>query len=213
MIKAYVFDMDGTLLDTLGDLHAAVNRTLALYGLEPIGAQQTRQFVGNGIAMLARRACGGRLDPERLREFTGALARDYAANCEINTRPYDGIVPVLDELGGRGAVLATVTNKQQDAAESVARKYFGGRLRLVIGDNGVRRLKPAPDGVLEVMKALELRPDEVVFAGDGETDVKTGLAAGVRTIACLWGFRSAEQLRAAGATEFASSPEELGKIG
>ena len=209
MKKAVIFDMDGTILDTLDDLNDSMNRILTDYGLPGITRDQSRSFVGNGIAIFSRRAVAGAIEGQRLESFVRDMNVYYAAHCELKTRPYDGMPELLEELKKLGVARAVVTNKAQKAAETVAARYFGDVFDLVVGDSGAFPLKPAPDPLYYAMEKLGVTPADCLYCGDSDVDIATGLAAGVDTVAVEWGFRDRIQLEKAGATMFAKTPADL----
>ncbi len=204
-----LFDLDGTLLDTVDDLNDSINEVFGRHGLRPITKDDTRRFVGNGIPKYVERAAGGNVNAAALAVLTAEMKSWYTAHCEIKTRPYDGMTELLTRLRSDGIKTAVVTNKEQKAAEKIVGKYFGDLISLVVGDGGNYPLKPAPDAVYYACRAIGEPVGTSVFVGDSEVDVKTGLNAGMRTIAVLWGFRDKETLTDAGAKEFAREAAEL----
>jgi phosphoglycolate phosphatase len=190
-----IWDLDGTLLDTLADLTASTNAALAAFGYPPRTLEQLRQVVGNGAANQIRKSL-----PEDAQDFDEVLAfyrAHYRAHCNEATRPYPGILEALDALKARGIRMAVVSNKPDPATKALCQAHFGGRLDLVLGEcEGIRR-KPAPDSVL---RALELLGGSApVYIGDSEVDVATARNAGMDCICVGWGFRPEETLRDAGA--------------
>ena len=208
-IKAVIWDLDGTLLNTLDDLAASVNAALAMNGMPLRSTEEVRAFVGNGIRNLMMRAVpGGEANPafdKALEDFTrhyGALSRD-------RTRPYDGILEMLDRLSAEGVKHAIVSNKIDFAVKDLSRAYFGGRMCAAIGDDPSRARKPAPDSVFAAMREMGVTAQETVYVGDSDVDVLTAHNAGVTCCAVSWGFRPEESLRAAGAERIAASPAQL----
>jgi phosphoglycolate phosphatase len=199
-----VFDLDGTLVDSVEDLHASVNHALAAVGLPPRTLGEVRGFVGEGARMLLARAVAPR--DELLEPALAAWRGHYAAHCLDRTRPYPGIGPLL---AGAGRVLAVHTNKPGD----MARKILDGlgllqRFAVVVGGDEAPR-KPDPSGLLEIMKRVGAAPGETVFVGDSRHDVETARRAGVAMVAVAWGLTSREDLVRAGATTLAASAAEL----
>lgn len=221
--SAVIFDLDGTLLDTLEDLADAVNGTLASYGLPLRRLEEVREFVGNGVARLMELALPhGRETiapgPDgRVADFPALLAdfkTRYAAGCQRKTRPYPGVLPLLDALREAGIPVAVVSNKFDDAVRALVAAYFGDRIPVAVGEREGLRKKPAPDTVQEAIRrlglsaaALATRPP--VYVGDSDVDIATARAAGLPCISVLWGFRSEAFLRARGATVCVHSAEEL----
>ena len=211
-IKAVIWDLDGTLLNTLDDLAASVNAALAMNGMPLRSTQEVRAFVGNGIRNLMMRAVpDGDANPafdKALEDFT----RHYGAHSRDRTRPYDGILEMLDKLSGEGVKHAIVSNKIDFAVKALSRAYFGERMCAAIGDDPSRARKPAPDSVLAAMREMGVTAQETVYVGDSDVDVLTARNAGVPCVAVLWGFRDEACLRAAGAERLARTPDELREI-
>ena len=211
-IKAVIWDLDGTLLNTLDDLAASVNAALAMNGMPLRSTQEVRAFVGNGIRNLMIRAVpDGEANPafdKALEDFT----RHYGAHSRDRTRPYDGILEMLDALSEAGVKHAIVSNKIDFAVKELSRAYFGERMCAAIGDDPSRARKPAPDSVFAAMREMGVTAQETVYVGDSDVDVITARNAGVPCVAVLWGFRDEACLRAAGAGRLAHTPDELREI-
>lgn len=211
-IKAVIWDLDGTLLNTLDDLAASVNAALAMNGMPLRSTQEVRAFVGNGIRKLMIRAVpGGEANPafdKALEDFT----RHYGAHSQDRTQPYDGILEMLDRLSAAGVKHAIVSNKIDFAVKELSRAYFGERMCAAIGDDPSRARKPAPDSVFAAMREMGVTAQETVYVGDSDVDVLTARNAGVPCVAVLWGFRDEACLRAAGAGRLARTPDELREI-
>ena len=211
-IKAVIWDLDGTLLNTLDDLAASVNAALAMNGMPLRSTEEVRAFVGNGIRNLMLRAVpGGEANPafdKALEDFI----RHYGAHSRDRTRPYDGILEMLDRLSAAGVKHAIVSNKIDFAVKALSRAYFGERMCAAIGDDPSRARKPAPDSVLAAMREMGVTAQETVYVGDSDVDVLTARNAGVPCVAVLWGFRDEACLRAAGAERLARTPDELREI-
>ena len=211
-IKAVIWDLDGTLLNTLDDLAASVNAALAMNDMPLRSTEEVRAFVGNGIRNLMMRAVpDGEANPafdKALEDFT----RHYGAHSRDRTRPYDGILEMLDRLSTVGVKHAIVSNKIDFAVKELSRAYFGERMCAAIGDDPSRARKPAPDSVLAAMREMGVTAQETVYVGDSDVDVLTARNAGVPCVAVLWGFRDEACLRAAGAERLARTPDELREI-
>ena len=208
-IKAIIWDLDGTLLDTLDDLAASVNFALAQNGMPARGRDEVRQFVGNGTAKLIQRSVPQGTPEERTRLVHEAFLAHYAEHNQDKTRPYDGILPLLDALIAKGVQHAIVSNKIDFAVKALSRTYFGDRMRVAVGDDPSRRKKPAPDSVLEAMRQMDVSAQETVYVGDSDVDVLTAKNAGVACCAVSWGFRDEQCLRDAGAQHICETPEAL----
>ena len=199
-----LFDLDGTLLDTLEDLKDAVNYTLEHFGCPPRSLEQVRTFVGTGAANLIRKALPGREDDPPLEEALAVYQAYYALHSQDKTQPYEGVLQALAEIGARYPV-AIVSNKPDAATKALCARYFPGVYAR--GESTDCPRKPAPDMVYRTMAELDV--DTCVYVGDSEVDVQTAKNAGVRCLSVLWGFRDRDCLQAAGADCFCRTPAEL----
>ena len=210
MYETIVFDLDGTLLDTLDDLTDSVNAALEKYNLPKRTKNEVRAFVGNGIAKLVERAAGEEnklLWQDVLTEFK----KHYAAHCADKTAPYEGILSLLRALKSRGVKTAVLSNKADFAVKSLAETYFEGLLQAAVGENegaGIRK-KPAPDALFSVMKQLSAKKETTVYVGDSEVDIQTAENAGVDCICVTWGFRERKFLETQGGRIFVDTPEDI----
>lgn len=209
MYKAVIFDLDGTLTDTLDDLADAVNHVLTQHGFATRSREEVRSFVGNGLCRLMRRSLPAEVSDEDAQVYTQQLTAYYKAHALDKTKPYEGIVPLLKKLNARGVVCAVATNKRETAAVDICRHFFGDLVVLVKGDNGTRPLKPDKACIDEILQELHLAKEDVLYVGDSEPDAYTARNAGLQGVGVLWGFRSAEQLREAGFDKLAGNCEEL----
>lgn len=212
-IKAVIWDLDGTLLNTLDDLAASTNAALAQCNLPQRTTDEIRRFVGNGLHKLIERAVPelGESHPKFQQVYDGFVAH-YADHSKDHTCPYEGIIETLDSLRARGIQLAIVSNKIDFAVKALSKDYFGDRMMSAVGDDPSRRKKPAPDNVLEAMRQTNVSAQESIYVGDSDVDVFTAKNAGIPCIAVTWGFRSEESLREAGAEFIAHVPGDIIKI-
>lgn len=188
-LKAVIFDLDGTILDTLEDLKNSVNFALSKNGLPVRTIDEIRTFVGNGIRLLMERAVPENTDSSVVDRCFEDFKAHYKEHSADNTKPYEGIIALLDELKSKGVKLAVVSNKADFAVQTLVEKYFQGLFDFAVGEReGIRR-KPCPDSVNEAIKVLDASPDEVVYVGDSEVDIETSRNAGVNCVAVTWGFR------------------------
>ncbi len=188
-LKAVIFDLDGTILDTLEDLKNSVNFALSKNGLPVRTIDEIRAFVGNGIRLLIERAVPENTNDELLERCFLDFKKHYKEHSADNTKPYDGIITLLEELKNKDIKLAVVSNKADFAVQTLVEEYFQGLFDFAVGEReGIRR-KPCPDSVNEAIKVLDASPDEVVYVGDSEVDVETSRNAGVNCVAVTWGFR------------------------
>ncbi len=213
-IQAVIYDMDGTVLDTLGDLNNAINAALAAFGHAPIRLEQTRAFVGNGSRRLIELALGESASEAEIERMLAWYKPWYDAHCRILTRPYPGVLPMMERLREAGLRQAIVSNKPDSAVRALAADFFPGLAELAVGEReseGVRR-KPWPDMLDAVRERMGLGRESCLYVGDSEVDLLTAASAGLRCISVSWGFRSREQLLAAGAQTIIDKPEELGAL-
>lgn len=206
--KAIIFDLDGTLLDTLIDLRDSVNAALSQNGFPERTTAEVRQFVGNGLGKLVERAIpDGKANP-LCEQVLADTRKIYAQKSNDSTKPYDGIPALLHALLDKGYQLAVVSNKPDAQVKSLCKIYFP-EIPVAVGQREGFRLKPAPDSVQETIRLLACVPEDVVYVGDSEVDIQTARNAGIPCISVLWGFRSKQQLIEAGADCFAETPAEM----
>ena len=212
MKHAVIFDLDGTLLNTLGDLRAATNHALEVRGLPPHSMEEIRQFIGNGIRLLICRAM-----PEGTPEAEIDAALDdfkayYAAHIHDRTVPYDGIPQLLTALRKRGIKVAVLSNKIDSASQQLIEYFFPEKTDVVFGEHvGVPR-KPDPTSCRMVMQRLGVQPEQVLYVGDSGTDMQTAKNAGLYAVGVTWGFRSKEVLLKCGADVLVHRPEQILQI-
>lgn len=215
MYKVCIFDLDGTLTDTLDSLHVSVNETLKELELPPITREECRRFVGNGARVLMEKSllAAGEREPLRLDEAMQVYGRIFDANCTYHVVPYEGIKELLASLRRRGMKLAVLSNKPHRQTVHVVEEVFGRQTFAWVSgqQEGIAR-KPDPDGALRIARELGAEPCECVYIGDSEVDIATGRAARMKTIGVTWGFRTCGVLLEAGAEETASSPKEIMKL-
>ena len=204
MTTGIIFDLDGTLLDTLEDLHAAVNHTMAQFGCPARTLAEVRRFVGNGVDQLVRLSLPGKDSDPPVEEVISAYRTYYNAHCREKTGPYPGIPEALATLSEEYP-LAVVSNKPDSAVKPLCREYFGKIFSL--GERKETPRKPAPDMVLQAMAALGV--EKCVYVGDSEVDIQTARNAGVPCLSVTWGFRDLEELRSAGGKYFCDDPRLL----
>lgn len=208
MKKAVIFDLDGTLLHTLPDIAAAMNRSLRASGLPEHPEEAYKYMVGEGVINLARRAVGQ--NTEKLNDVLNAYRADYAQNCLVNTAPYRGVNEMLEALRERDIVVCVFSNKDQADVETVLSHCFPGfPFAAVRGRREDVPVKPDPAGALLLAQETGLTPRDFLYVGDSGTDMRCGAAAGMDTVGVLWGFRPREELDAAGAQYLITEPMEL----
>ncbi len=208
-IKTVIFDLDGTLLDTLEDLKDSVNAALLAYGYPERSLEEVRRFVGNGVARLMELAVPEQLSKEKTKEILDFFKIHYAENCNDRTKPYEGVLKLLSHLKNEGYRLAIVSNKFDAAVKELNQLYFSNLIEVAVGEReGVRR-KPYPDTVNIALKELGCSAEEALYIGDSEVDVETAKHSGLRLLAVDWGFRTREELIRSGAQIIVEKPEDI----
>ena len=229
MFSTYIFDLDGTLLDTLNDLAAAVNYALRSHEMPEHSLDDVRRFVGNGVRKLMERAVPNGTENPDFEAAFATFRQYYMAHSLDTTRPYEGIPEALAALKARGCRLAVVSNKMMAATQELCQHFFPDTIEVAIGENeaaGIRK-KPAPDTVFAALNALnalgsprstlgyprsnleEPRQSSAVYVGDSDVDIETARHASIPCISVLWGFRDRDFLIKHGAKTFISAPSEL----
>ena len=204
-----VFDLDGTLLDTLEDLYLATNSALESHSMPRRSRDEVRMFVGNGVEMLIRRAVPSCTDEETTLAVLADFKTTYAAICEDHTRPYDGILDMLRALREKGIRVAVVSNKFDAATKQLCQKYFGDLVEVAIRERAGVRNQPAPDTVYEALKELGMTATGAVYIGDSDVDIQTARNCGMPCISVTWGLRDKDFLLQSGAEILVDTPERL----
>ena len=211
-MKACIFDLDGTLTNTLESMTYSVNLTLEEMGLSKITKDQCRLFVGNGARVLMEKSlkAAGDTDASRIEEGMEIYGRIFDRNCTYHVTPYEGIPEMLKALKDKGIQLAVLSNKPDRQTVKVVKAIFGEELfDYAQGQKeGIRR-KPEPDGVWYLMEQMHVAKEECLYIGDSEVDAATGRNAGLKTIGVLWGFRDRKTLETAGVDDLIDRPDEL----
>ena len=211
-MKASIFDLDGTLTNTLESMTYSVNLTLEEMGLSKITKDQCRLFVGNGARVLMEKSlkAAGDTDASRIEDGMEIYGRIFDQNCTYHVTPYEGIPEMLKALKDKGIHLAVLSNKPDRQTVKVVKAIFGEELfDYAQGQKeGIRR-KPEPDGVWYLMEQMHVSKEECLYIGDSEVDAATGRNAGLKTIGVLWGFRDRKTLETAGADDLIDRPDEL----
>lgn len=214
MTKLAIFDLDGTLIDTIEDLGTAVNHALGLRGLALHSMAEYKDMVGHGVRNLVKDALAGSLGRQPEDALVDSALADfvdyYVAHIDVHTRPYPGIQALLSKLQGKGLKLAVASNKFQEGAEKLVKEFFPDiRFVAVLGNSPELPLKPDAAVVQLVLDKAGVSREEAVFVGDSATDMKTAANGGVRSIGVSWGFRPRTDLQASGAMDIADNAEEL----
>ena len=214
LTKRYaIFDLDGTLLDTLDDLTDSMNYMLGKHNFPLRTRNEVRNFVGNGVRKLVERAIPTeyKADDEFIDKFYNDFSLYYNSHSDVKTSPYLGTIDMLDKLLENGFDIAIVSNKIDSAVKSLSAKFFGGRIRSAIGEKPSIRHKPEPDMVFMAMEEMGADKLDSVYIGDSDVDIQTAKNAGIPCISVLWGFKDRNFLEDSGATTIVESMEELGE--
>lgn len=211
-IKACIFDLDGTILDTLQDLANSVNFALKHKGYPGRTVEEVRSFVGNGIPMLIKRAVPRGTAESDFDEALAVFKEHYALHLNDNTKPYDGIVELLKRLKSRGVATAVVTNKAHFAAAELTNRFFSSLIDVTVGQKDGVPVKPDPAALHEALQVLGTGAENAIFVGDSDVDVFTAHNGNLKCIGVTWGFRSRESLLSAGADFIADTAEEINSI-
>ncbi|MCK9171258.1 MAG: HAD-IIIA family hydrolase [Treponema sp.] len=207
--SAAIFDMDGTILNTLDDLADAANYALSANGMPVRTTDEVRLFVGNGVRKLIERAVPSGTDVSGIAKVYADFSSYYAAHCADRTMPYEGMHELLAVIRSAGIKTAVVSNKDDYAVQTLARVYFPALFDAVAGvHEGIKR-KPAPDTVFEVMKRLNVTKEQCIYIGDSEVDIETSQNAGIPCISVSWGFKGRDFLEEHGAHIIADTVPEL----
>lgn len=212
MIDTIIFDLDGTLLNTLDDLSDSVNFALSKWGLPNRTIDEVRQFVGNGVEMLMKRAIAGRLTEGDELTCIQDFKEYYRMNMNNKTCPYNGILEVVQYLKQTGYHIAIVSNKFDVAVKELNLLYFDGIFPVAIGESANIKKKPSPDSVFEALKQLKAQSEHAVYVGDSDVDALTAKNANMDFVGVTWGFRDEKLLRDMGAKYIIHDPKQLVEI-
>lgn len=206
---AVIFDLDGTLTNTLEDLQSSVNFALREFGFPERSIDEVRSFVGNGVRLLMFLSVPENTPEETAEECLAVFKEYYKNNSLVRTKPYDGIIPMLEKLKESGVKTAVVTNKMNEAAQEIVRIFFDVLIEETLGQiDGVAQ-KPQPDGINRVLSMLGVSKEKAVYVGDSEVDCLTAVNAGIPCIGVSWGFRDKSVLLENGADFIADTPEDI----
>lgn len=211
MKKAVIFDLDGTLLNTLDDLADSTNYALSKFGYPTRTIEEVRQFVGNGVAKLIERAIPEGKNNPNFEKCLAIFKENYAQNMYNKTAPYNGIIEMLSNLKSKGIKIAVVSNKFDLAVKELCKKYFEGFIDFAAGENeaqGIKK-KPAPDTVISVLTEFNFAPEDAVYVGDSDVDIMTAKNSKMPCISVTWGFRDEKFLLENGATILINAPSEI----
>lgn len=204
-----IFDLDGTLLNTITDLHNALNYALKAHGFPEKTEQQTQQLLGNGIDILVAGALPEGKENPRFAETYATFKAYYSEHLNDNTAPYEGIIPLLQQLKARHIKMGIVSNKFDEGVKALAKQYFTGLIDLAQGTSDTVKKKPAPDAVFALIKELHAENENNLYIGDSDVDIETAKNADIPCISVSWGFRSKAFLKSINAHPIIDTPEEL----
>ena len=207
--KLAIFDMDGTILNTLEDLADSMNYSLEEHGYPKRTQAEVRSFVGNGIQKLVERAVPSEISKEEVKKVFDTFNNYYKSHCAIKTRPYDGINEVIQKMRDNGILTAVVSNKADYAVKSLCHDYFNGLFDFSVGDRQGYRRKPYPDSVNAVLEQFKIDKSEAVYIGDSEVDLQTAKNADMDVIMVSWGFRDEAFIKKQGAELVIHKPSEI----
>lgn len=211
MKKAVIFDLDGTLLNTLDDLADSTNYALSRFGYPTRTIDEVRQFVGNGVAKLIERAIPEGKNNPNFEKCLAIFKENYAQNMYNKTAPYNGIIEMLSNLKSKGIKIAVVSNKFDLAVKELCKKYFEGFIDFAAGENeaqGIKK-KPAPDTVISALNEFNFASEDAVYVGDSDVDIMTAKNSKMPCISVTWGFRDEKFLLENGATILINAPSEI----
>lgn len=213
MYKLVIFDLDGTLADTLGDLAYSGNAALAQFGFEPHDTDRYRYFVGDGIPMLIRRILPEKeRNDERILQVKSAFDEIYSKHFDVYTKPYKGMPELLETLSERGIMTAVASNKADEFTQAVVDKLFSHKFSCVCGKKDGFDKKPSPMIADYIINTLAANKEQTLFIGDSGVDMQTAHNAGIKSVGCLWGFRTKEELTENNADYLVEKPSEIERI-
>ena len=208
-IDTVIFDLDGTLLNTLDDLHACFNHAIKEFGYPERTKEEIRNFVGNGVQKALERALPENISKSELEKVVDCFKKYYSQNMNTYTKPYDGIDEMLKDLQSKGFKLGIVSNKFDDAVKALSKKYFGSSIAYAVGEGyGIRR-KPEADGVNKVLSELKSKKENAIYVGDSEVDIQPAENSNLPCISVLWGFKDKDFLVKNGAKYIAQTPKDI----
>lgn len=207
--KAVIFDMDGTILNTLEDLKNATNYSLRQFEMPERSLEEVRMFVGNGIRKLVERAVPAGTSEEKIAQVFDVFLEYYEIHSADNTSPYPGILELVEKLKKSGIKTAVSTNKADVPAQELGREYFNGIFDLIVGQQDGLKVKPAPDSVNKILSILDIQKKDAIYIGDSDVDVQTAKNSGLDFIGVSWGFRGREFLEKNGAKNIVDNANEI----
>lgn len=212
MINTVIFDLDGTLLNTIDDICDSINETLIDYGYPTRTLEEVKSFVGNGALNLVTKSLPTMVEERTIDTFLKKYQDNYMKHLQNKTKPYDGILSLLEVLRDKGYKLAVVSNKSDAGVKALCKDYFNPYINTAIGESTHTPKKPAKEGVMQALKELDSSRENSIYVGDSEVDILTAKNASLPCVGVTWGFRAKEVLEQYGATYIIDEPSELIKI-
>ena len=210
MKKAIIFDLDGTLLDTLTDIMESVNNILSRYNFPTHTKHEYQYFLGNGIEALTKKAFPKNISTQEFNNYFQEVKQEYHSRQTLKTKPFEGITEMLRIFNKQGVKIAILSNKPDEFTKPTVAHFFENiKFEIVLGSRKNVARKPSPEAVLEILEALNVTAEECYFVGDSETDMQTGVNAGIEAIGVSWGFRTVKEMMDNGASRIIDEPEEL----
>jgi len=208
-----IFDLDGTLVDTIEDIAYSMNNALADLGISPCSVDDYRRYIGQGLETLVQQVLPeGMRDTATIERCVAGMRREYTQHWARASRPYDGIPELISALNQRNIRLSVLSNKRHDFTRKIVERFFGiDKFEMVIGV-GELPAKPDPTGAMHIAQTMAVAPNEFLYIGDSEVDMETALNAGMYPLGVTWGFRTPEQLLASGAKQLVQIPKEILEI-
>ena len=212
--KAVIFDLDGTLLDTLSDLGVSMNTVLERHGFPVHDLESYKYMIGDGVEFLVKRALPESItDEDSIKEFIIEYRSEYKKNWNNKSRPYDGIVELIESIHALGFRLAVLSNKPHDSTETCVREFLPyDKFDIIMGHRPGKNPKPDPSGAIEIAEQFKISPEQILYMGDTSVDMKTAVAAGMYPVGVLWGFRTGKELLESGAKDLIDKPGDLLQI-
>jgi phosphoglycolate phosphatase len=214
LFEAIIFDLDGTLLDTLTDIAEAMNAALGRFGYGPHPVEDYRYYVGDSVrSMVERTLPKEKITEQIIEDCSAALTEEYRKRWPNHTKPYPGIIKLLVELEKKKILKAVLSNKPQEFTTVIVRTFLGDfHFEDVVGVNEIVKKKPDPTAALEIASRLKVPPEKILYLGDTNTDMQTAVNAGMHPVGALWGFRTAEELKKFGAKKLVEKPLDVLKV-
>lgn len=210
--KLAIFDMDGTTLNSLSDLATSLNFALTQAGFPTRSTEEVRKFIGNGIKKLVERGVPLGTESKKTEEVFLNFCEYYKDHCSDETKPFDGIITLFNNLRNKKIKIAINSNKKDFAVQKLCKTFFPNLIDIAVGETSFMKKKPAPDSVFYILKKLNFEPKEAIYIGDSDVDILTAKNSNLDCISVCWGFRTKEELKKSGGSIFVSKPSEIEEL-